>query len=84
MRRQFEAISPAFFSGAQMEYASRARWLGKQDLDPDRGGYQLNHIHWNDQTGVGSFSTTDALPEGWMSLKPPCDCADKSGGCNCG
>ena len=85
MSRTYTAVSPSFFSGDALAYQGMAKKFGKRDYDPDQGGYQLHHIHWNDETGVASFSTTDALPGGWMALTPqkPCHCEDGTQPCHC-
>jgi hypothetical protein len=80
--RTYAAISPSFFSGDAAAYRSLQPKFGQEDMDPDRGGYHLNRIHWNSETGCGSFSTTDALPDGWMDLTPHCNC-EESSPCQC-
>lgn len=80
--RSYNAIGPSFFSGDAAAYRGMAKKFGQDNMDPDAGGYHLNLIHWNQ--GVGSVSTTDALPDGWMSLKPEdCDCESGDLPCDC-
>jgi hypothetical protein len=82
--RQYAAIGPSFFSGDAAAYRGMAKKFGADNSDPDAGGYHLNQIHWHN--GVGSSSTTDAYPGGWMSLTPTTDCDCETAGvpCDCG
>ncbi len=84
MTRQYAAIGPSFFSGDAADYRNMAK---KYDdlgaIDPDAGGYHLNELHWNSDTGVASFSTTDALSDGWISAKPGCTCEEGDKPCRC-
>lgn len=81
--RTYGAIGPSFYGPEALDYRARAKTFGKTSSDdPDSGGYHLNLVHWNSDTGVGSFSTTDALPDGWMGLNP-CDCDGGDDGCQC-
>jgi hypothetical protein len=77
--RTYGPLGPAYFSGDAASYRGMAKKFGHANSDPDAGGYHLNRVHWNSATGVGSFSTTDAMSTGWMSLNP-CECG---GGAPC-
>lgn len=77
------AIGPSFFTPEQADFMKARRRFAGPD-DPNVGSYHLSRVHFNKETGTGSFTTTQPLADGWYDQGPGegCDCPDK-GGCSC-
>ena len=80
------AIGTSHFTPAYEDFMATSRRFGYpprarygQD-EPDAGGYQLNMIAWNKDTGTGSFMPFEPTDSAWVL---PCTCPPDSGGCQC-
>lgn len=79
-------IGPSFMAPDQGAWNDGRKRFGTLD-DPDAGGYHLNQIDWDKDTGDTEVSAMEATNGGWMgkhSASPPVDCrCTGSGPCGC-
>lgn len=65
------ALGPAFLTWDQKNFQAQRRRYGESD--PSVGGYNLNQIHFDKETGNASVAQLDVGPSGWYGTPSQSD-----------